>query len=264
MGWQKKSNYYSGQGVILLGDLDANGNGVNFIPVGNVSDLTVDIATSVTEHKESQSGARGIDLRLTTEVKANLSMTLESFDADNMALALRGGSTNVAGSTVTGVAGKVALGMIMALKHIGVSALTIKKGATTLIEFVAGTATAADGQWDYKVNADSGSIMWAKVPKTAALVTGDDVTSDYTFASQVRVDALTTAAQEKYVRFEGLNTADDNKPVVVEVFRFLTDPLKKLDLIGNAVGQMPISGSILQDANKAAPDSQYFRETMLA
>ena len=149
----------------------------------------------------------------------------------------------------------------MPLARLGVSAVVVKKAAAVLILYVAGTATAADGEWDYKLNAEAGSILWAAVPKTAALITGDAITVDYTFASQTTVGALTQAASEKYVRFEGLNTADDNKAVVVEIFRMLTDPMKELSLIGDKVQEFNLQGSVLADSLQV--DSKYFRQTSL-
>jgi hypothetical protein len=263
MAWETQSSYYSGQGVVLLGDRDvATGKGSNFIPVGNVSDLKISVATSTIEHKESQSGQRGIDLRLTTEIKANLSMTMENFVAANLAIALRGTATTVAGATVTGEAGKFAKGMVMPLAYIGVSAVTVKKAAATLVKYVAGTSTAVDGEWDYKLHEAAGSLMFAATPKTAGLVDGDALTIDYTYAAQKTVDALTEAATEKYVRFEGLNTADNNKAVVVEVFRLLTDPLKELSLISDNVQQFALEGTVLLDALQTG--SKYFKQTLLS
>ncbi len=255
MAWETTSSYYSGQGVVLLGDRDpATGKGSNFIPVGNVSDLKISIATSTIEHKESQTGARGTDLRLTTEIKANMSMTMENFIAENLAIALRGTATVVVGSTVTGEAGKFAKGMVLPLAHIGVSTVVVKKDADTLVAYTAGMA---NGAWDYKLNAEAGSLMWATTPNTAGLVDGDAVTIDYAYAAQKTVGALTEAATEKYVRFEGLNTADNNKAVVVEVFRFLTDPLKELSLITDNIQQFALEGTILLDALQSG--SRYFK-----
>src|SRR2546426_566350 len=96
------NHYYSGQGVVLVGDRDATtGKPIGLIPVGNVSDLKIAIATTVVEHKESQTGQRGIDLRLTTETKANLSMTMQNFLASNLATALRGAAATIASGSVT-------------------------------------------------------------------------------------------------------------------------------------------------------------------
>lgn len=259
MAWETQSTYFSGQGVVLIGDRDpVTGKGKNFVPVGNVSDLKISISTSVLEHKESQSGARGIDLRLTTEVKANLSMSLESFNAANMSIALRGSATTVPGGSVVDEAHEFAKGKIIALDRIGVSNLALSKGATPLVAYTAGMA---EGDWDYKLNGDAGSILCATTVKTVGLVDGDDLAGDYDYAAQEVVNALTEAATEKFVRFEGLNTADENNPVVVEVFRFLTDPLKELSLLSDTVQNYALEGTILLDA--VQDGSKYFRSTML-
>lgn len=262
MSWETTSTYFSGQGVVLLGTRDpVTGKGHSFMPVGNVSDLKISVATSALEHKESQTGQRGIDLRLTTEIKASVSMVMENFSASNLAIAMRGMSTKKVGATVTDEAGVVKLGYVMPLANLGISAVSIQKAAATLVKYVAGTSTAADGEWDYKVNEDAGSIMWAKVPKTVGLADDDPVTVDYTYAAQTVVDALTEAASEVYMRFEGLNTADGLKPVVVEVFRFLTDPLKELSLISDQIQKFTLDGSALLDTLQSG--SKYFKQTML-
>jgi hypothetical protein len=76
------------------------------------------------------------------------------------------------------------------------------------------------------------------------------------------VDALNKPLQEKFVRFEGLNTADSNKPVVIEVFRFSTDPLKELGLISSDIQKFTLDGTILSDSLQTG--SKYFRERLLA
>ena len=332
MAWETQSNYYSGQGVVLLGNRDAvTGRGYGFVPLGNVSDLTIAVKTSVVEHKESQSGARGIDLRLTTELASTASMKLDNFNATNLATALRGSYQSVAAATVTAETNILYMGAVASLAKVGVAGVVVKRGATTLTAY-SNAATA----WDYKVNTDAGSIMFndgqsgqllanlttlgtacatpfasvsgskltltfaatpahATVGKRMAIVvatgadaafvngksfvitaktattvevelgvTGKTITAvDYTSSQQVIVDSLTVAATEKYLRFEGLNTADGNKPVVVEVFRFLTDPLKQLSLISDKVQEYDLEGTVLLDTTQTT-GSKYFRQTMLS
>lgn len=243
--WDTTNSYFSGQGVVLLAKRDAaTGLPMGFTPVGNVSDLKISVAVSNIEHKESRTGQRAIDLRLTTETKASLSMTVENFLAANLSSALRGADVAVVGASVVGAAITAYLGKVVSLPHIKVSAVVIKDGATTL---VAGT--------DYEVNLDAGSIKFADT--ISGVVDGDALSIDYTHASQVKVDALTDAAPELYMRFEGLNTAEGNAPVVVEVFKFATDPLKELALISDAIQQFTLEGSVLADS-KRTTGSKFF------
>ena len=335
--WDRQSFYYSGQGVLMMGARDATGKPKGLTPVGNCSASALSIETSVLEHKESQSGQRATDLRVTTETKANITMTLENFSAEILALALRGDYTKVAGSSVVGEALTLYNAKVLKLANAKASAVVVKRGATTLIAYV-NDAT----PYDYKLNAEAGSIQMndgsvvaisalttggaapsaiavgattsITVVNTAAVgdyvglagfagadaalingkahkiltasptvitidlnTTGKTITigtplsafdgvallADYTWAQQYRVDALTQSSQERYLRFEGLNTADGNNPVVVEVFKFLIDPAQELPLIGDEnIAQFVLQGSVLSDALQST-GSKFFKQTLL-
>jgi len=335
--WDRQSYYYSGQGVLMVGARDAQGKPKGFTPVGNCSACAIGIETSVLEHKESQSGQRATDLRVTTETKASISMTLENFSAEILALALRGDVTKVLGSSVIGEAVTLYNGKVLKLANGKISALTVKRGATSLIAYT-NDAT----PYDYKFNAETGSIQMndgsvvalsalttggtapsaitvgattsITVANTAAVgdfvsftgFTGADaalingkahkiltasptvitidlnttgktitlgtplsafdgvaLTADYTWATQYQVDALTQGPQERYLRFEGLNTADGNNPVVVEVFKFLVDPAQELPLIGDEnIAQFVLEGSLLSDALQSS-GSKFFKQRLL-
>lgn len=246
--WDAVDHYFSGQGVVLLAERDpANGKPKGFVSVGNVSALSLSVATSVLEHKESHTGQRGTDLRLTTETKCSLSMTMENFIAENLARVSRGQTTKVATGSAVAEAIKFYPGMVVALAHIKVSAVVVKNGAATLVL-----------DTDYEVNEEAGSIKFA--PTVATLVEGADLTVDYTYAAQFKVDALTVGAKELFMRFEGLNTAEENAPVVVEVFKFSTDPFQELALIADAVQSFVLEGSVLADGFRTT-GSKYFSVT---
>lgn len=74
--------------------------------------------------------------------------------------------------------------------------------------------------------------------------------------------ALTEGVAEMAMRFEGLNTAEDNEPVVVEVFKFATDPLKELSLISDNFQQFVLEGSVLADSTKTT-GSKFFHALKL-
>lgn len=235
--WDGNNYYYSGQGVVLLASRLLTGLPGPFRAIGNVSSLKLTVETSVLEHKESQTGQRGVDLRLTTETKCKLSMTLENFISANLADALRGTTSTVeAGTAVAGSVSGGAVGDIVSLGVIGLTALTVTGK-------VRGT--------DYTANMDSGTIQWLTAQAGPSIVTS------LTYNAFKRIDALTNGVQEVYMRFEGLNTADGNKPVIVEVFKFSSDPLKELSLIGDGVEQFQLEGNVLADALQAT-GSKFF------
>jgi|GEM_PF-3394727 len=91
---------------------------------------------------------------------------------------------------------------------------------------------------------------------------GIALTADYSYAAQNRIDAMTTGAPERYLRFEGLNTAEENIPVVVEAFRFQVDPGKEFGLIqeGDNLSSFVLEGSVLFDALQSS-GSKYYKVT---
>lgn len=264
MAWETKSRYFSGQGVVLMGDTDADGNPTGLLPIGNVSKLALAVEVTTLEHKESQTGQRGIDLRLTTDMKVSVSMDMESYIAENIALGLRAGVSKKVAGTVTDEPGKVYLGYIMPLKHAKVSSVVIKDTETTpntLVPYVAGMAA---GTWDYKLNADAGSIQWAVAPVTVSILDEEPVTIAYSYSAQQHIEPLTVSAPEKFLRFEGLNTAEDNNPVVVEIFRYSPDPIRELSLIGDGIGSFTIESSALMDTRRTgAGESKFFRQIVV-
>lgn len=341
--WDRESFYFSGQGVMMLGDRTIDGKPAGLVPVGNVSALTLTVATTVLEHKESQSGQRAIDLRLTTEVRTTLSATIENFIAENLSLAMRGNRTEIdAGSAaneeILGYFGKVT-----PLEWVKVDTLVITNpaGPTVLTLFVDDVTP-----WDYKENLEAGSIRlngpdtgeqfdtladdgvaitgitvatqavvsiadtsnfavggYAAINgvtgtmstvlnglfhKVTAIVTNVSITintattgltytaagtaqgdkngveleADYNFAGQELVDALETSPFTKWMRFEGLNTADEFRPVIIDVPKFTADPLRELAMIGDAIGQFLLEGNILADPLQQER-SQFFRVQLL-
>lgn len=328
------SEYYSGQGVVMLGKRDANGNPLGLRPLGNVSALSTTVDTTVVEHKNSQNGQRGVDARLQTETNATLTMTLDNWSRKNLALALRGDATYIPAGTVAAEAITLFGSLVTPLQHIGVNVTSVTRASdsTALVVY-----TDQFTPYDFTVDLDAGSIRGNDLsvqPPTLghavisaitvgqttivtvpnACVPGDNVvvfgaagadagvlngviaqvlsasataitinvnTSgktitvagttklggqgvsvnlqvNYTYSSQAQIDALTEPLQEYFLRFEGLNTANTNQPVVIEVFRFSNDPLKELALLSDNFGSFDITGSVLADSTKVV-GSQYFR-----
>jgi hypothetical protein len=150
--------YFSGQGVVMLGDRDATtGDPTGLVAIGNVSELKISIATSILEHKESHTGQRGTDLRLTTELKTTLSMTMESWVSSNLADALRGTHTVVAASSVANQAQIFYAGKIINLPHVNISNLVVTGTGGTPV-FVLDT--------DYTENLAAGSFKLADTVAT--------------------------------------------------------------------------------------------------
>lgn len=269
MAFSINEEYFSGQGICLIGLRGTDGKPLGLRPLGNVPALVLKNAVTTIEHKESQTGLRGIDLRLTTEIKASADITIENFNSANLALTTRGDTAKVVGATVTAAPYNAYPGLVTPFPHIKLSVVSITTaGGTpvTLTPFVS-DATA----WDYKLNLEAGSVEFntstgldgSGTPPNIVYTSGvAAVLASYTYASHNKINGLTQSAPELYLRFEGLNTAEGNSPVVIEVFKFAPDPTQNLALIGDTVQQMVIIGSVLRDL-KQTSGSQYYKITKI-
>lgn len=229
--------YFSGQGRVYIGARDELGNPAGLTFVGNVPELKVSLSVDTIEHQEAQSGQRLTDLQLIKTKKGEFACTLEELIQSNLELALYGSTTVVTTGTVTDepVIATAELGKLYLLGKQNVSTVVIKAGAATV---------AAE---KYTVNAKHGSIMFNDITG----VTGAIVAS-YSYGAANVTAMFTQPLPERWVRFEGLNTADANKEVVIDLYRVAINPTKDLSVIGTELMKFELSGQVLADLTKAA------------
>lgn len=227
---------FSGQGKVYAAERDANGLPKAFKFFGNVPELKLQLSSDTVEHKESTSGSRVTDQRMVKENKTALSMTIEEFTADNLATALWGTSVAITGATVTNedLPTGLLVGDYFRTKYPKISAVTTTPAS------VAGT--------DYQItSADHGML---KVLSAAILGSGTPKIN-YTYAAVTDVTMFTKPSVERWLRFEGLNTADSNKPVLIDLYRVIFDPMKDFGLINDEFAKWELGGSALYDLTKA-------------
>lgn len=236
MARETTTKYFSGQGIVYLDD------GTGFVDVGNVPELKLTFETSNIEHKESRTGNRLIDLRLTTDKTCTASLTLEGFDPETLKKVMYGTSVTYAAGTAVAETVTAKLGKVVPLGKLKLSSVVVKDDTDT--------TTYQLGK-NYTINLDAGSLyIMTTAEQTAAaaanMIAADDVLHVvYNHAAQSMVDAFKAAQAEYTLRFEGLNTADSNNPVVVTIPRFRPDPLKELGLITSELNSFVMEGAAL-------------------
>ncbi|WAS28452.1 major tail protein [Vibrio phage LV6] len=258
-----ESYYYSGQGVVLMGEYDAEGNVKGLRPIGNVSALSIAISTNRVEHKESQTGARGTDKVITTEVGASVNMTVEHLIQENLALGLYGTTGAVAEKTdETFTVKAVELGTVTRLDAINLLAITVDDGKET-------PTVTYELDKNYRVNMEAGSIYWMTTEEqtaagaTTQLAEATEVGGKFTSGAYKQLDALTSsAAPVRFLRYEGLNTVENNDPVIIEIFKFETAPLAEYALINEEISNVALEGTALADVSRTT-GSKYFVQKSL-
>ena len=236
--------YFSGQGKVFLAERDATtGQPGAFRFVGNVPELKISLATEYLEHKESVSGQRLLDFRMLREKKCNLSFVLEDFSVQNLEMGMYGTSSVLDAETVTDEAfpDDLVAGDFVRLAHPKISTLVIKDSAGTPATLVEDT--------DYRIaSADFGTIEILDV----AGFTQPFTASYSSAAGGKNVTLFSQPAKERWLRFEGLNTADENAPVLIELYRALMDPQKEFSPISDDLLKMDLEGAVMYDATKVS------------
>ena len=234
------SYYASFQGRVYLGKRDVSGNPIEVRSPGNVADLKLSLKTEVLEHYESQSGQRSLDHRMIKSKSATVSMSVEEFTKENLALALYGTAVASTGASVTDepIGGATPMvGDRYFLAHPKVSTLVVKDSAGT-------PATLSLGV-QYTADTDFGAIQFLD---TTGLIA--PFKASYVFGDVSEIGIFTQPLPERYLRLEGLNTAQSNARVLVELYRVAFDPLKELALISNDYNKFDLEGSLLADSSK--------------
>lgn len=235
--------YYSGAGQFYMGERNPDtGRPVCLHAIGNVSDAQLSFDITSDDHRSSQDCQRSVDFRNTTEVAANLAITLESLDSRNLALAMYGTAETQASGTGTETVDFRELGCWYPLEFVGLDAAT----PATLGSLVE--------DQDFEVDYTGGLV---RLLEDGAGVVGE-LDIEYLYPEQERIEGLTqTTPPERFLRFVGLNTAADCTPVVLDVYRVSVGALTNLPLINTDIAQMPLSLGVLSD-NTRTEGSPYF------
>lgn len=237
-----QDQYFSGQGIVYVADRDSSGNILTYKDVGNVPALKVSLSTDVQDHKESRTGNRLTDFRLITQNKARVTITLEKFTKSNLRLLLYGtessnaSTTSVTNETLNASVTAVAVGDVYFTKYPNISSFTVRANVTSLTQ-----------NTDYSIDAASGRITILSITNMGSTGT---LNVNYTAAAYESVVLFKDANKERALRFVGLNTADSNRQVLVELYRVIFDPAQNLDIINDELAKFEVEGSVLVDTNR--------------
>ena len=237
-----KEEYFYGQGRVFLAPIIAGILGM-WRWIGDVSSLKLALEIEHVEHKESYSGQKALARSFPIGKTATLTAILHSLEIDNLALTLFGKSLSTPGSTVTGevLPNNMKAGDIAMLAHQGVSNVAITDSA-------GGAATLDPKHYNVSPHGTFELLSLPVPPPTQPFKAA------YTYAATKAVGMFTAPQPLVALRYDGINLAENGAPVVFELYRVGTDPLKELPFVtdGNSVAGMEISGGVLIDPTKPA------------
>lgn len=237
----RQETYLFGQGKVEVAEITDSGLG-EWLWIGDVSEMTLSFEEEKFTHKESYSGNRSEVRELSVGTSMNTSLTIHELSADNVALFTRGKRTSVTAGTVTEEdLGTVDAGDVVQLANFGVSDLVISDSAAT-------PATIAPEH--YTVD-EFGEIIFQSLPAPAPSM---PLKASYSHTSAEQTAFLGGAKKDYALRYKGINLAEGNKPVLVELYKVAASLLQQLSLItnGNELASAPVEFKPLLDASKPA------------
>jgi hypothetical protein len=219
--------------------------------------LKISMTTQQVKHQESYTGQQLTDLVIETTKEAGVMIQLEDFSKENLEWAFFGTATLIAGATVSAETLTAYVGKHIPLANINLTSFTSLTNAAGSTTYVAGT--------DYTVNLKSGLIS---IPKTgSAIADASSVKANYVCGNSEKVAAFTKTNKEYWLRFEGLNTAEGDNPVIVDIYRTRFQPMKEWSLLesGQNLSSLELDGDALYDAKQpnTTTDGRFFRERMV-
>ena len=216
--------------------------------VFNASALNIGITEEKLEQSNYTTGGGGNCAVVRRIDAVEMSLTMTSYDAENLAVAVFGTS---AAETVTPIVGESqttpsvldADTLIVTDKVIDVSV------TPTVDSYVEGT--------DFTVSPAGITVLAAgTIPVDTALSIG------YTPLGANVVQALVSSPATYTVTFDGLNEADSGASVVIKAFKVQFGPTEDLAFIADDFAELAITGDILlDDTIVGAGLSQYFTIT---
>ena len=230
---------YLGKGSIFMKDRA----GGNFLPVGNVPQLSLSAEEVKTELPDFENPGGGIVASVSRISRVVATVTFNDLRKSNLEFLLRGSSSSVTSSAVSGETHtSPGPGGYVKLDNMVDTSQTV-----TITGLTAGS--------DFKVL--RGGIYF---PDTSSTNAGDTLSISYTSAAGSVVEALTAGGKEFTLVFDGLNEAESNRPVIVTLHRVKPAPFQNLSLIGEDFAAIDIEIDVLKDdAITGAGVSQYFK-----
>lgn len=241
-------NYFSGQGAISYSIRSALGAPQGFTYLGNCTDLTLNLGKNYA--RDASYGTETLAPFVRSSEVPNISLTLEELSAENLALVMYGSVTAItAGSTSESLLAYT--GKASPLSNINLTAWAALTNSSNTVTYTLNT--------DYTVDLPAGVIS---IPATGSAITnGQTVNAYYTKGAHSKISMGTVKPPMVWLRFEGVNTANSNAPVVVDLYKCRLYPLESLPLITDTFVGLRLSARLFKDPVHAVSlaDGQYMR-----
>lgn len=240
---QTQEKYMYGQGKVKLAEILVNGTRGPWEWIGDVSTLDGTFAETEVSHRESYSGLKAKVRSWMTETEMTWAATIHQLNVDGVARFTQALITEGAQGTVTSeeFPDDLVAGDVVTLEHPGPSNLVITDSAGT-------PATLDPEHYEYDAY---GNVTLLSLPTPVAT---QPFSAAYSYAA-TRQAALLAGSRKQYaLRYEGINLAENNQPIILELYKLSPGLLQTLSMItsGNQLASAPVNFTSLLDTSKPA------------
>lgn len=248
-----------GRGKILLAKLNTTtGRPYDFRHVGNCKGFGINVETETLPHQNSRSGVKVIDREIVLSQKFNVSLVLDELSFDNLAVFFSGDATAATANPAASAADTDLLIATDAIKgrHYdirqtdGDRLLDLKSGAIVIKSGAgAATNTLVLGT-DYEIDLVWGSVFLR--PESSTFVDGHELYYSYTGGTtgtgttfERTIDTVDIATQSKsslFLRYVGINPANDDQQIMLDLHSVSLRADGDLSLIGDEFSEMTLAG----------------------
>ena len=204
-----QSEYYYGQGKVYLAPYKIGGN-TQWRWIGDASSLKINFEFEEQYCKRSIGGRLINHKRFITFTGGNVTATLFERSIENLSLILGGQHINGRQSWQREKFNGITSGMTVSLKHQNISDIYIQN----LTENV-----------DFIINYQFGTVQFVITPTQQPFIV------EYDYSASEQVGILNSEPIELMMRYEGLNLANGNSKVFVELYRLSLDQIESITLI---------------------------------
>lgn len=244
------NRYYMGQGRILIARRSAAGLTTGYRELGNCTALNVMLGAGAA--RAANHGGRGSSALRKAGDTPRFDITLESHTAENLAMLLSGAVTRVEMTDARGYVSPIVIsrpGSTIVLPHANIK---------QWYDFVSLDWNTIYPKSTYKLNGLRGSV---ELLPSFPLNDGELMQAVYSHNPYDVIGAYTDRQQYYSLRFEGVNNADSNSQVTLDLFKIKVDPVDSLGLISDNYSQLKMSGSLMPDYTlpETTPEGRYLR-----
>ncbi|AUR84399.1 major tail protein [Vibrio phage 1.055.O._10N.286.55.E9] len=254
-----RNRSFIGGGKIWIREKAADSTTPQMYAFGNADSFSFAINEDKKTQRNYQTPGGGNIASQSAITDVTASVNALSFQPRTLALALRSLVKTVESSAVTGETHKVYKDALEPLNFIpdGTKTITVTDQAGT---------TTYTKDTDYVI--EHGGIfipVGSTITASDSTNAGVDIKVDYESQETYTIEAITQAAIEYEIFFNGFNDADNGKPTTVKCHKVKFSPTQALELISEDFGSLPMTFEVLADDTIIGTDvSKYFKIDMVA